>query len=59
LSLGVVGVIGGDYSKLLLDMLDLSALVVSVSASWEFFVVELRPNPALWKPPTPPFFRSG
>jgi hypothetical protein len=33
-------------------------LVVSVSASWEFFVVDLRPNPALWKPPTP-FFYSG
>jgi hypothetical protein len=50
-----VGVIGGDYSKLLLDMLDLSALVVNVSASWVIFVVDLRPNPALWKPPTPFF----
>ena len=54
-----MGVIDGDYSKYFGDMLDLSLLVVSVSASWEFFRCWIAPESCLMETTNSTFFRSG
>jgi len=43
---------GGDQTSTSLEVQSPSLLVETVWPRWEFFVVELRPDPAIWGPPT-------